>query len=470
MADTTLIDDTTGTFHLTSHQPRMGLMIAWSKAEPERIGEILLSPNTAPSALGRGAEGDGAPRMTAWRLRPGEQRLQPPLADPRISRRQLLVNVVGGRRLRLVSAGRRRLLVRGAPAQEVTLSPGECAEIEGRLLLLCVSLPPQFAVGDPPTHPFARPDERGLVGESPETWALRGRLTRFASVSEHALIQGHSGSGKELAARALCGGGAFVSRNAATLPEGLVDAELFGNLRDYPNPGTPERPGLIGAASGGALFLDEIGELSEALQARLLRVLDDGEYQRLGEARTRTASFRLIAATNRPDSVLKEDVLARLPLRLSIPGLSERRGDIPLLAAHLLRVNAAKNPSLHRFFPGGDLDGWPRIDLRLMDTLIARDYTTNARELWRLLLDGALQSDGDWIAPPATAQAAAEAPADWRLWVGRPHAELPAAVIQACLDEHNGRLDHTSEALGLNNRHTLSRLIKRHGLVVKRQA
>src|SRR5207244_827185 len=81
----------------------------------------------------------------------------------------------------------------------------------------------------------------------------------------------------------------LLARNAATFPEALVDAELFGNVRDYPNPGMPERPGLIGASDGGILFLDEIGELPHALQAHLLRVLDGGEYQRLGESRSRRA-------------------------------------------------------------------------------------------------------------------------------------------------------------------------------------
>src|SRR6185369_7117992 len=117
-----------------------------------------------------------------------------------------------------------------------------------------------------------------------------------------------------------------------------VDAELFGNVKNYPNPGTPEREGLIGEADGSTLFLDEIGELPVHMQAHLLRVLDrGGEYQRLGDSRAQRADLRVVAATNRPLDALKHDFLARLTLRLEIPSLDERRDDIPLLARHLLR-------------------------------------------------------------------------------------------------------------------------------------
>ena len=134
-----------------------------------------------------------------------------------------------------------------------------------------------------------------------------------------------------------------MSRNgSATLPAGLIDAELFGNVANYPNAGMAERPGLIGEADGSTLFLDEIGELPDALQTHLLRVLDDGgEYQRLGDARRRHADLRLIAATNRPVRQLKHDLAARLRLRVHLPGLNERPEDVPLLARFLLQRAAA---------------------------------------------------------------------------------------------------------------------------------
>ncbi len=133
-----------------------------------------------------------------------------------------------------------------------------------------------------------------------------------------------------------------------------MDAELFGHAKNYPNQGSPERRGLVGEADGGTLFLDEFAELPASLQAHLLRVLDDGEYHRLGDARARRADLRLIAATNRPEQSLKHDVLARLKARIAVPDFDARREDIPLLVAHLLRRQAAGAPALlERFFPGG---------------------------------------------------------------------------------------------------------------------
>ncbi len=143
----------------------------------------------------------------------------------------------------------------------------------------------------------ARPTRTASSGRARPSGGCATTLAFAAQSSHHVLVQGDSGSGKELAARAIHAlssrqRGPFVTRNAATLPEGLVDAELFGTVRGYPHAGSPERRGVIGEADGGTLFLDEIGELRHDLQAHLLRVLDHGgEYQRLGDARTRRSTF-----------------------------------------------------------------------------------------------------------------------------------------------------------------------------------
>src|SRR5262249_51707936 len=202
------------------------------------------------------------------------------------------------------------------------VGPGDTLELGRQMVFLCVRRP-AWITGAPPAeeHSFGDADAHGIVGESPVIWQLRERIAFVGPRSGHALIHGESGTGKELVARALhaCSlrtGRPLVARNAATIPEGLVDAELFGNVRNYPNAGMPGRPGLIGEADGGTLFLDELAELPVSLHAHLLRVLDGGEYTRLGEARPRRSDFRLIGATNRPESALKHDVLARLTFRI----------------------------------------------------------------------------------------------------------------------------------------------------------
>jgi DNA-binding NtrC family response regulator len=188
----------------------------------------------------------------------------------------------------------------------------------------------------------------------------------------------------------------MVSRNAATIPESIADAELFGNARGYPNPGMPERPGLVGASHGSTLFLDEIGELSQASQARLLRVLDEGEYQRLGESRQRLADIRVIGATNRQPSELKHDLLARLTLTVTVPDLNARREDIPLLIRHLLRRHANRDPrAFERFFPANSIS--PQLSREFVETLLHHHYTTNIRELEAQLLSAVVREPGPVI-------------------------------------------------------------------------
>src|SRR5262249_8174942 len=143
-----------------------------------------------------------------------------------------------------------------------------------------------------PADPFGMGDRFGIVGESAAAWHLRAAIAFVAAQSAHVLITGASGTGKELVARAIHAASEraarpMVARSAGTFPETLVDAELFGSARGYPNAGMPERTGLFGEADGSTLFFDEIGEVPESLQSHLLRVLDSGEYHRLGESRQR---------------------------------------------------------------------------------------------------------------------------------------------------------------------------------------
>jgi two-component system nitrogen regulation response regulator GlnG/two-component system response regulator HydG len=258
----------------------------------------------------------------------------------------------------------------------------------------------------------------------------------------------------------------LVARNAATFPAGQIDAELYGNVANYPNAGIPERPGLIGRADGSTLFLDELGELPGDLQAHLLRVMDGGDYQRLGEARRRSADIRFIAATNRPVAQLKHDLLARFALRVHVPGLAERREDIALLARHLLGRIAAGDPQLgQRFFSQWNGSrGEPRLAPDLACALVTHTYATHTRELeavlWRALSEsrGGHLELGDGVRDLLRAQGSARPRED------RDENEVTAEDIRRALARHGGVKDRVWRDLGLPSRHVLRRLIQKHGI------
>jgi two-component system, NtrC family, response regulator HydG len=461
--------------------PCMALVVAWSHSEPELLAELVLTGEDEPDRLlGRGearAE-DSWPRLQLRRQRPPGW-LRPaqsskPISGPRISREQLRIKPSKAR-LEVERVGRCAMSINGQRTNFGVLSPGDTLLLDGELLLLCA----ERASGMPELRDYperlwfeyGEADPHGIVGESPGIWALRDRLAFLAQREGHVLILGESGSGKELAARALHelsprAARRLVSRNAATLPSGLIDAELFGNARNYPNAGMAERAGLIGEADGSTLFLDEIGELDTDLQAHLLRVLDHGgEYQRLGDATSRRADIRLIAATNRAENALKQDLTARLKLRVTIESLLSHREDIPLLARHLLRRAAARDPAIgERFFEGWNgKSGEPRLDPLLIDRLLRHTYAYHVRELEVLLWTAMAGSQGHFIALTPEVEARLTPISE-----SNDSADLSAARIQECLDRHGGNQSRAYRELGLKNRDALYRLIKKHNLSVKR--
>jgi two-component system nitrogen regulation response regulator GlnG/two-component system response regulator HydG len=384
-----------------------GLVLLWSRDAPDRVGEVILLPPGDPGsfAFGRGEARGEDRRLSPVRQVPGGVVPGAPLASPRISRSQLRLSPSPGGGLFVENLGSCPLVHRGESVSHAEVSPGEVLSLKNELVFLCVRrapIPPARA-GAGPAHVFGGPDAFGIVGESPAVWELRQRIVAVAPERFHVLVLGASGSGKELVAQAIHACSArserpLVARNAATIPEGLADAELFGNLRNYPNPGTPERPGLVGEAHGSTLFLDEFAELPPTLQAHLLRVMDGGEYQRLGEATVRRTDLRIVAATNRPPSDIKHDVLARFKVRLSVPDLNARREDVPLLVTHLLRRHAADGAgTFRRFFPGEDLGAAPLVSPVLMEALVRHTYTTHVRELDSLLVRAALDGRGRYL-------------------------------------------------------------------------
>lgn len=227
----------------------------------------------------------------------------------------------------------------------------------------------------------------------------------------HVLVVGASGSGKEPVTRAIHRRSAFenkelILRNASAMPEGIADVELFGSAKNYPLAGMPERPGLIGAANRTTLYLDDFGEMPTQVQAHLLRVFDEGEYQRLGETKIHDVRFRLIAATNCPLSSLKHDVGARLQSKVNLPDLNQRRADIPLLIRYLLpRVYAA--PALER--GTREVSSVPEFirTPELVRLFTCRNDTTNIRELGELLTVAVRERRGCYLGLTSGVRAAA---------------------------------------------------------------
>jgi transcriptional regulator with AAA-type ATPase domain len=426
-----------------------------------------------PLLLGRGAarEEDGYARLEPILQRPGRNERLGPLQSPSLSRAQLLVRRSQEGVLEVENVGKCAVLHNGAAVDRAMVRPGDILEIGSRLVFLAVSRPPTLPAGHRVEFPFGSADAHGYVGESPAAWALRSSLVFAAGRRGHVLLLGASGSGKELAARSLHGesgrSGTFVARNAATLPETLVDAELFGNVRGFPNPGMAERPGLVGAAQGGTLFLDEIADLPTGVQTHLLRVLDRGEYQRLGDATPKTSDFRLIAATNADEGSLRHDLLARFEFVIRVPDLSVRREDLCFLVRHMLHAMTEDDAALR----GRALDarGWPAMSAGFAGRLARHPFGSNARQLrsllWRALesaTDGELRWPDDEGAEPSDERAEPigdDASTDSDL-----------QRIQEVLAENNGSIEKSWRPLGLPSRHALARLLRKNGVVVARRA
>jgi two-component system nitrogen regulation response regulator GlnG/two-component system response regulator HydG len=248
------------------------------------------------------------------------------------------------------------------------------------------------------------------------------------------------------------------------MPESLLDAELFGNVGNYPNPGMPDRPGLIGEADNATLFLDEIGDLPEASQVHLLRVLDsEGEYHRLGESHARRSSFRLVAATNRAPETLKHDFLARFTHRITLPGLADRRDDVPLMLAEILRRTARANPTIAaRFFERrrGQI-AEPRLAPDFVVRLLNHPFTHHVRELERLVWLALGSADADYIGLTPDVERELDASAESATV---DLAELDRDTIARALADNGRSPTKAAKALGLKNRYVLLRLLKKHGL------
>lgn len=479
----------------SSSSPVLHLVIAWYPHAPELVG--YASPITRSCSLGRGLANGELPRVGFGRRRPGDSADSLGLVAPTISRHQLQLEPTRSG-LAVRNVGKCALLHNGRRVREALARPGDTLSLEDTLVLLVDERCNEWPDLDPALtqHPFACADDCGMVGESEAIVGLRRQLRRAAATDAHVLVHGPSGAGKELAARAIHHlsrrrHGPLICRNAATLPESLIDVELFGCEKNFPNAGMPARKGLIGEADGGSLLLDEIGELPHSQQTHLLRVLDsDGEYQALGDPRTRRSDLRVVAVTNRALSELRGDFLARFAVRVEVPELRARASDIPLLMRCTWRSMCEEQPALRqRFLSVRGGPSWePLTEPRLTELLLRHAYVHNTRELDRLLRLAVDTSPGEFVA--ATRAVEQElcvdagqgeehrpAPRGHRLEAPPGRHGLEAVAGRHEIEAAPGR--HEIEAalrgcarsptraareLGLRNRHVLYRLMKKHGL------
>jgi len=269
----------------------------------------------------------------------------------------------------------------------------------------------------------------GLVGQTPALCELLERVRRVAPTDAPVLITGETGTGKELLARAIHrqsprAARHLVSANLAAVPDTLAAAELFGHEKGAFTGADRLRAGRFEAADRGTLFLDEVGELSAELQVMLLRVLQEGEFERLGGGTTRHVDVRLIAATNRDleqameDGRFREDLFYRLNVfPIHLPPLRERPDDIPLLAECFLRRTAAR---LGRRFSG--------IEAASLGRLQQYPWPGNIRQLQNVIEQSAILCDDGQLQVPATALAAPRGAA-------RMAAALPAFAGSPTLEE-----------------------------------
>lgn len=294
----------------------------------------------------------------------------------------------------------------------------------------------------------------GIIGESREMLEVISLVRRVASSEATVLIRGESGTGKELIAKAIHFASPRAARplvrvNCAALPETLLESELFGHEKGAFTGALATRKGRFELADGGTLFLDEIGDLPLHLQAKLLRVLQEREFERVGSSRPIRVDARIISATHRDlealvrSGQLREDLYYRLNVvTLYLPPLRERRQDLPLLIDHFLRFFAEKN--------GKKISGFSR---EARDALLRYDYPGNVRELENIIERAVVLTRDDVIGKD-----------DLPLMVQEPEAEaeagtLPASVeaverrmIRDALARSRGVQTRAAELLGISER------------------
>ncbi|MBN2645762.1 MAG: sigma 54-interacting transcriptional regulator [Desulfuromonadaceae bacterium] len=320
----------------------------------------------------------------------------------------------------------------------------------------------QFRIGD-------------LISRSRSMEELYHLIPAVAASSSSVLIEGETGSGKELLARAIHGSSPraaepFVAINCGALPDTLLESELFGYKKGAFTGAEQDKPGRLKLAGRGTLFLDEIGEISPALQVRLLRVLQEHQFEPLGATRAEPLQTRIIAATHRDltrliqEGTFRQDLFYRIHVvSLKLPPLRERKEDIPLLAEHFIsRFNRLQNRQIRGCRP------------QTLDLLMAHDWPGNVRELENVIERAFILCRGDWIDPghlPPALVGSGAAPAAVDI-AQRPirnaRQQSERQIILTALQQHRFNRQATARALGIHKT-TLYRKMHALGLELPQQ-
>jgi|UniRef100_A0A7C4AR07 two-component system response regulator HydG len=314
-------------------------------------------------------------------------------------------------------------------------------------------------------------DASRIVGRSERMKHILETVAMVAPTEASVLILGESGTGKELIANALHQGSnradkRFIKVNCAALPETLLESELFGHEKGAFTGAVGRRPGRFELADGGTIFLDEIGEMTPATQAKLLRVLQEREFEPLGSTRTVKVNIRIIAASNRilKNEVMKGTFRGDLFYRLNVvsielPPLRERREDIPLLIEHFLRIyNEKNNRNLKGFHP------------RALDALMRYSWPGNIRELENVVERSVILTSDEYVPfseLPEAIRGATEdtlmAEARQGIRPGMTIREMERELIIKTLEDNDGNRTRTSRVLGITRR-TLQLKLKEYGI------
>jgi Nif-specific regulatory protein len=305
--------------------------------------------------------------------------------------------------------------------------------------------------------------QHNMVGESAAIREVMRQIAKAAPAESTVLIRGETGTGKELVARAIHSGSRrsarpFVAVNCATLSESLLESDLFGHEKGAFTGAIAQKRGKIEMAEGGTLFLDEVGELAPQLQAKMLRVLQEREFERVGGLRPIRADIRLIAATNRnleeaaKRGAFRTDLYYRLNvISITAPPLRDRREDIALLASYFLSRHARETP---RRIAG--------ISPRARAALAAHDWPGNVRELENAIERAAVLGSTDLILVEDLPETIVESTLSGNCGSSRYHeavAESKRRLILMAIEEARGSHQEAAKSLGINPTY-LSRLIR----------